>query len=166
MPTKRIILGVMAVVVCANVGVCFGAPVIVVEPNELNFTAIVEGSNPVAQTLYINNGGTGKLEWVIEPNEPCAWINFEPTSGTSFGELNEVTVSVDITSLYAGEYSCELMISDPDAENSPQSVKVYLLIHDEIEEGIWVPYDYTTIQAAIDAAVDGDEVIYSVRVCA
>ena len=75
------------------------------------------------------------------------------------GEIDEVTVSVDITGLSAGEYSCELTISDPDASNSPQVLELSLRI---LEEGLWVPYVYPTIQEAIDAAGDGDTVIVDV----
>lgn len=51
---------------------------------------------------FISNGGTGRLDWEIM--EGCFWINADPMSGTSFGEDNEIEVSVDITGLTEGEY--------------------------------------------------------------
>ena len=43
---EKILWGVLAVVCCAGVGVCLGAPVIEVTPSELNFGAVEGGSNP------------------------------------------------------------------------------------------------------------------------
>jgi hypothetical protein len=122
--SKRILLGVAAVALCAGAGICFGAPVIIVEPNELNFTAAEGGDNPDAQILYISNGGTGRLDWEI--TEDCAWLSVDPVSGTSFGEDNEIEISVNAAGLSIGEYSCELRITDPDASNSPQLMSVNL----------------------------------------
>ena len=39
MSFEKILLGVLAVVVCAGAGVCFSEPVMVVEPGELNLIA-------------------------------------------------------------------------------------------------------------------------------
>ena len=154
MSKRKILLGVAAVFVFA--GVCFSEPVIEVWPGELNFIAVEGGSNPAAQALYISNTGTGKLEWEI--TETSEWLSAIPKKGNCVDETDEVTVSVDISGLAIGEYNCELTISDPDASNSPHIVEVQLEVI-EGEEGLWVPYDYPTIQAAIDAAMDGDTVI-------
>ena len=54
MSYERILLGVLAVVFCAGAGICFGEPVIVVEPSELNFSALERGSNPAAQHRLSN----------------------------------------------------------------------------------------------------------------
>ncbi|MHC4500320.1 MAG: outer membrane protein assembly factor BamB family protein, partial [Planctomycetota bacterium] len=56
-----------------------------------------------------------------------------------------------------GVYSCELIISDPNAENSPLTVPVNLHVYTPGERH--VPAEYQTIQAAIDAAFDGDKVL-------
>jgi predicted outer membrane repeat protein len=157
MSYRRIILGVAAVFVCAGAGVCFGGPVIVVEPGELNFTAVEVGTNPYAKILYISNGGTGKLEWEI--TEDCGWLSIEPLNGkTLFDETDEIEVSVNADGLSLGEYGSELTITDSDASNSPQVVEVNLSVRDG-EEGLWVPYEYPTIQSAIDAAVNVETVI-------
>ena len=113
MSFERILLGVLAVFFYAGAGVCFGGPVIEVWPSELNFYAPEGASNPAAQVLYISNGGTGKLEWEI--TETCDWLSVEPSTGsTLFDETDEIEVSVDITSLSEGEYSCEITITGPD----------------------------------------------------
>ncbi|MHC4890871.1 MAG: right-handed parallel beta-helix repeat-containing protein, partial [Planctomycetota bacterium] len=49
-------------------------------------------------------------------------------------------------------------ISDPNADNSPQTVQVILRIGD-IDGQLYVPSEYETIQTAIDWAVNGDSVV-------
>ena len=118
--------------------VCFGAPVIEVVPTELNFVALEGKSNPAGKILYISNGGTGRLEWEI--NETCAWLGVDPVIGETLpSETDEVTVSIDMTGLSVGEYSCELTVTDPEATNSPQIVEVTLNIEETILEVLRIP---------------------------
>ena len=138
--------------------VCFGAPVIEIEPGSLYFSELEGGSNPDAQVLYISNSSTGKLQWEI--TETCEWLSVGTLSGEALpGETDEVTVSVDITGLAGGEYSCELTITDPDASNSPQYVTVNLIIVDTTLE---VPSEYSTIQSAIDVAINDCTIIVDI----
>jgi hypothetical protein len=134
-------------------------PEIEASPDVFDFYATEGGNNPPDQTLTIRNSGTSRLDWEI--TEDCTWLSVEPTSGTSFGEDNLVTVSVDITGLSEDTYYCELTISDPDASNNPQTVQVNLHIN-----GMTTYYvdddggqNYTNIQDAIDAASDGYEIV-------
>ena len=130
-------------------------PVIDVSTSELEFVALESGANPASQILSIRNGGGGTLQWHV--TEDCLWLEVTPTSGSSTGEVDEVTAGVDITGLGWGSYDCELTVSDPNAVNSPRIVDVSLLIYAEGQ--LWVPYQYSTIQAAINAAVNGDTVV-------
>jgi hypothetical protein len=124
MSYERIILGVAVVFVCACAGICFGEPVIVVEPNELEFTAY--DTDPNVQFLYICNGGDGVLNWEI--SESCIWLTVEPRWGSSTGEYDEVELSVDITGLAPGGYDCELVVyeDDPNTIIEPQQIDVHL----------------------------------------
>jgi hypothetical protein len=134
-------------------GVCFGEPTLVVEPGELVFSTVEGGANPASQILYISNTGEGQLSWVVE--EDCEWLSAEPTSGVVSGETDEVEVSVDVSGLSAGEYECSIEVSNSKPGNGTQVITVLL----EVIEPIRVPEDYPTIQAAIDAAVEGDVIV-------
>ena len=101
-----------------------GEPLIELSYNEFEFSAPVEGPNPDPQVLAISNSGGGTLTWEITYD--CNWLTVEPNSGSSTGEANEVTLSVDTTGLTESYYHCELTVSDPSAENSPQTVEVTL----------------------------------------
>ncbi|MHC4867741.1 MAG: BACON domain-containing protein, partial [Planctomycetota bacterium] len=103
-----------------------GRVVIELSSQSFEFTAGLGGPNPSDQTLTIRNSGIGTLNWQI--TEDCNWLSAEPNSGSSTGELNSVTLSVDIAGLVEGIYNCELIVSDPCATNSPQTVGVYLTI--------------------------------------
>ncbi|MHC4620716.1 MAG: choice-of-anchor Q domain-containing protein, partial [Planctomycetota bacterium] len=123
-----------------------GAPVIEVSTSLLEFSGVFRQANPPDQILSIRNWGEGTLAWEI--SEDCPWLNVEPNCGESTGEFDDVVLSVDIGRMVYGDYSCVLTIGAADAINSPRIVPVTL----HIAIGI-------SIQAAIDAAVAGSEVI-------
>ena len=119
---RRII--VLSSLLIANV--CFGAPVIVVEPTELNFSAFEGGSDPNAQMLYISNEGKGKLEW--EMTETCDWLSVDLLSGTLLpNEIAEITISIDIEGLKAVFYYAEITISSINGD-IPEIVDVFLFV--------------------------------------
>ena len=103
-----------------------GGPTIAFSPGSLSFGATEGGDNPADQTLEIWNSGTGTLDWSV--SEEAAWLSLSPTSGSSTGEHDSVTVSVDISGMSAGDYDATITISDPEATNSPQTVPVSLNI--------------------------------------
>ena len=131
-------------------------PAIELSATQFQFTAIEGGTNPDGQILGISNSGFGTLNWQI--SEGCGWLSVEPTSGSSTGEVDNVNLIVDISGLAAGIYICNLTISDINASNNPQMVSITLHVGDY--DGILhVPSEYSTIQAAIDVALNGDVVI-------
>ncbi|HUV40799.1 MAG TPA: LamG-like jellyroll fold domain-containing protein, partial [Sedimentisphaerales bacterium] len=131
-------------------------PVIELSAMHFEFTAIEGGADPQDQILTIRNSGSSVLNWTI--TEDCGWLSVEPNMGSSTGEGDNVTLSADILGLGPGIYNCELPVSDPNAENNPQTVTVILRLGDS-DSQLHVPLEYTTIQEAIDAAWGGDTVI-------
>ena len=101
-------------------------PEIWYNPTSFTFTA-TESSNPPIQSLWIKNNGGGTLEWSV--SDDAGWLSLDPTSGSSTGVEDEVTLLVDITGMVAGSYSAEITIADPGATNSPQTVPVDLTIN-------------------------------------
>ncbi|MHC4216587.1 MAG: BACON domain-containing protein, partial [Planctomycetota bacterium] len=138
-----------------NVSLDITGPIIKLSDSDVGFYAYEDGLNPDDQILTIRNGGIGILNWEI--TETCDWLTANPTIGSSQGEPNEVTLSVEISGLWRGEYNCQLTVSDPYAMNNPLQMTVTLEVHDP--NGLLVPLHYATIQSAIDAALPGDTVI-------
>ncbi|MHC4113383.1 MAG: right-handed parallel beta-helix repeat-containing protein, partial [Planctomycetota bacterium] len=130
-------------------------PIIEISSTEFVFSSYEGGPNPDAQILSIRNVGLGTLYWRII--KYCSWLEVVPTHGESTGDVNEVTLSVDISGLNWGSYTCELMIIPDRAANGPQTITVNLYIRRELP--LEVPSEYGTIQAAIDATVPGDTVV-------
>jgi hypothetical protein len=95
-------------------------------PENFNFAAIEGGSNPADQTLGIYNSGGGTLSWSV--TDDARWLSVNPTSGSSTGETDNVTLSVDTTGLSANTYTATVTISASGATNSPQTVPVTLAI--------------------------------------
>lgn len=131
----------------------YEGPIIEVTPRQLNFYAIQGEPNPQAQVVSIRNNGLGLLNWDLI--EDCWWLQVDPKSGQSSGDSNDVAVSIDVSGMTGGSYSCELIIGAEGTLNSSVMVPVNLEVHGELH----VPSSYSNIQAAIDAAWQGDVII-------
>jgi hypothetical protein len=104
-----------------------GMPFILAQPALLTFVCNEAGINPQDQILSVYNIGNGTLNWQL--SESCDWLSAEPNSGSSTGEIDDVNIIVNTSSLVYGTYNCNLTVSDPNAYNSPQIVSVNLIVH-------------------------------------
>jgi hypothetical protein len=102
------------------------SPAIGYSPSSFSFSATQGGANPPSQTLSIWNSGGGTLAWSV--SDDAAWLTLSPTSGSSTGETDTVTVAVDVSGMSAGSYSATITISAPGATNTPRTVAVSLTI--------------------------------------
>jgi len=103
-------------------------PIMSVSSNRLDFEAGKENPAPPNQTLAIQNIGGGTLNWQITTPNDCNWLSVYPLTGQSTGQINEVTLSVDATGLEYGSYSCQLLISDSNAQHGSETIQVSLTV--------------------------------------
>jgi hypothetical protein len=96
-------------------------PILQLNPNTFEFTATEGGSNPADQILNITNGGSGTINWTVAGDAP--WLTLWPLSGSGDGS---VTLSVDIGGYTPGTYTGTIVVSDPNAVNSPKYADVTL----------------------------------------
>ena len=82
--------------------------------------------NAPAQTFSVWNSGGGTLSYSITVDQ--SWLSCFPASGTSTGEHDSITVSYSTASLSLGTYSAIITISDPAADNSPQTIPMTLIV--------------------------------------
>ena len=102
-------------------------PTIAVSPSmAIGFNAVEAGANPPSLTLEIHNSGAGTLNWSV--TDDADWLTLSPTSGNSTGEINNVTVAVNIAGISPGDHSATITISAPGAANTPQTVPVNLTV--------------------------------------
>ncbi|MCH9024441.1 MAG: BACON domain-containing protein, partial [candidate division Zixibacteria bacterium] len=102
-------------------------PTIGLSPNIFFFNAIAGEANPDTKILTITNTGGSTLDWSASNSE--SWLNINPVSG---GDSNDVTISIDITGLPFGEYADTIIVSDPQATNSPTKVPVNLSVASDL----------------------------------
>jgi len=95
-------------------------------PPSMTFSATAGGSNPANQTLQISNVGGSTLNWSVSANQP--WLSFSPGNGSSTGETDNVSVSVNIAGLAVGTYNATITISASGATNTPQTTAVTLTV--------------------------------------
>jgi hypothetical protein len=57
------------------------------------------------------------------------WLSVNPTSGTSTGETDTITVNYSTSSLALGTYNAVITVSDPNASNTPQTISVALTVN-------------------------------------
>jgi hypothetical protein len=135
---KRLLLLGLAFLLLGLTVACEQAvPSITIEPASFNFTAEQEGINPSSQTLNIRNSGSGTLSW--SASSDADWLILNPDSGSSTGELDNVTLSVNISGMDSGHYVALAIVSAPGAINTPQTAVVSLSIkppHGQEEEVI------------------------------
>jgi predicted outer membrane repeat protein len=132
----------------------YEGPFLGISPTKFAFDANEGGRNPWPQILSIRSAGSGTIDWKI--SHDCNWLNVEPHSGNSAGEIDEVTLTVDVAGLTLGRYNCTLTVLAPGVVNSPQTVVVGLHIR---RPTVYVPADFPTIQDAIDDVLEGSTVI-------
>ncbi|HLP60425.1 MAG TPA: SBBP repeat-containing protein [Candidatus Deferrimicrobium sp.] len=100
-------------------------PAIQLSRPALDFSAVTGTANAHtgSQVFYVNNSGDGSLNWTASTSG--AWLTVEPSTGAANAP---VSVSVDPAGLPAGVTTGTITISDPDAENSPQTLTVTLTV--------------------------------------
>jgi hypothetical protein len=94
----------------------FGDPSIIVhgsgpqlsyEPRSYDFGKMEEGET--ASTIFdVWNSNSGTLSYSII--EDTDWIEVTPSSGTSTGEHDEITINIDTTGLSNGLHKCDILI--------------------------------------------------------
>ena len=128
-------------------------PLIGLDPLRVEFSTAEGQVSPETQALSIRNAGAGTLHWML--TWQASWLQPAVTEGESAGEVDAVALVANANGLLHGAYSAVVTVSDPQAQNNPRTAEIVLYVSTTLH----VPSDYSTIQAAINAAVPGDEVI-------
>jgi parallel beta-helix repeat protein len=124
-------------------------PAIALSHRHLGFVAILGEVEVPRRTLYLRNSGGKILTWVVQGP---SWLEAQPRTGQSRGEIDAVNLWPNIEGLGRGTYHGTVTVTASGAINSPQRADVVL----KVVRCLGVPGEYDTIQEAIDDANDGD----------
>ena len=100
-----------------TINVVSAVPTISLTPASLS-ASTAQGSNASSQSFQVRNSGGGTLSYTISDN--ATWLSCTPTSGTSTGEQDTITVNYATSVLSAGTYTATITITASGATNSPQ----------------------------------------------
>jgi hypothetical protein len=90
-------------------------PTISISPTSHDFGDKYEGETDNT-TFEVRNSGTGTLTYSV--SETCSWVDLHPTSGSSTGEHDTITVDIDTTGLSEGSHTCDISISSNDGSGT------------------------------------------------
>ena len=111
-------------------------PKLWISPQNLNFSAQINGNDPASQQIEIKNSAQGTLRYEISADK--SWITVTPDSGQSKGNTRRHTVSVSAAGLGSGDHKATLTVRDRNASNSPRRIQAILSLSKEPLPEIWV----------------------------
>ena len=100
-------------------------PAICFAPASIDFYAAL-GQNPANQTLQLWSSTPCMIGWSL--SDDADWLSENSTSGNCTNVTSSVAVSVNTTGMAVGNYTANITIEAPDANNSPRIVPVSLNI--------------------------------------
>jgi len=101
------------------------APALAVGPTTVEAFCF-EGTDATNATLEVWNSGGASFSYTV--SEDISWLSCTPTSGTSTGELEVITVNYNTAGLAAGTYDGTITVTADIAMSSPQTVAVTLIV--------------------------------------
>jgi C1A family cysteine protease len=97
-------------------------PILALSPSSLDF-GVMGLNQQEYHVFYLWNEGTGQLSYTL--TESCSWLSLSPSSGSSTGEHDSITVNVDTTGLSQGSYATTISIqSNGGNENLPVALQI------------------------------------------
>ncbi len=102
-------------------------PFIQIAPDSIAVSTFI--GTPAAGTSFtIKNLGTGKMDYTID-DSAITWADASPNTGRSSGETDVILLNLLNTDTFdAGEYSGDLIVTSPQALNSPITLSVLLTV--------------------------------------
>jgi len=119
---------------CVNISV--PKPILDIDQEVVEFTAIEFGLNPEEQILVISNLGSAVLEWEAVTSCDAEWIKMDLISGQILqGSKTEISLSADISDKKFGKYSAKIIIF---SEYQEKEISVIL----DLEKDVISPETY------------------------
>ncbi|MCP4000274.1 MAG: hypothetical protein GY727_05115, partial [Gammaproteobacteria bacterium] len=108
-----------------------GNPVMVVTPQILSDTLLVNGANVLNFSVSNSAIAPTTLSYTITESPAVGWLNVTPASGAvTTGNSDLIDVNLDATGLSAGTYTTDLIVAGSDTNNTEDTVVVSLQVND------------------------------------
>ena len=125
--------------------------------------AALQGSNAAPTTIEIWNGGFATLAFSLM--KTSTWLNVSPTSGTSTGDVQQITVQFASDSLTPGIYQDTLIVTNTTGETSSVLIPVTLTVFDKVAPPTFTPGGntiyLTNVSVSISCATPGATIHYT-----
>jgi uncharacterized protein (TIGR03437 family) len=139
----RILLGEVTQTVRVALFLAGRGPALAINPEGLQFEARSGNGNAAARNLLVLNPGDNVLAWtarVVDPRDGAPWLTLGAQSGTATQAAEgRIPVTVNPSSLPAGQYSALIEVSAPGARNSPQLCPVVFGVQAEDSPAVATP---------------------------
>ncbi len=103
-------------------------PVLSVSPITMSFAMDEGAPDPPPQNFSVRNTGGRKMQWSASVEEE--WVRVLPESGANSGTPEFVSVSIIGDGMEPGNYVANVVVEAPDAQNSPQTIEIKLLVRE------------------------------------
>ncbi|MGQ9651835.1 MAG: BACON domain-containing protein [Phycisphaerae bacterium] len=129
------------------------SPKLLVEPTTIDRVLWI--GEPAAPDVFtVTNAGPGSLAYEI--TDDASWLEVSPTSGSSTGESDPITVTYNLAGLPAAERTATITVVSQDAWNSPQTISVtfttWTVGPDFDRDGDVDQFDFGTFQRCLSGA--------------
>ncbi len=125
-------------------------PHIVLTPTSMTFEGTVGFPSPPGQALSISNSGPGAMTWTSSFSS--TWLSVNPSNGTA---PSATSINVNIAGLSDGVYYDTVVITAPDADNSPQKLPITLNVITLPPKIVYTPTSFAV--SAIQGGVNPDD---------
>jgi len=110
-------------------------PQIHLDTTQFNHT-VTAGSILPGDQFKMINVGVAPLNFTV--TDDANWLSVDPATGRNTGEQDTFDIVYQIQSLDPGDYTANISVEDPNADNSPQTITVNL----HIDAPITIPGDF------------------------
>ena len=122
-----------------------------------------QGSNAAPTTLEVWNSGYSILDFSLL--KTASWFSATPASGTSTGEVQEVSIQFSANNLAPGIYQDSLIITNTTAETPTVVIPVTLTVLEEVARPVFDPPGnavyLTNVSLSITCATPGAAIHYT-----
>jgi len=109
-----------------------------VEPSSF-FLSVYPGDTGASQTLKVKVFGSSAVSYSVAEVPPVSWMHLPVSSGESSGELDELEVTLDVSSLPLGTHTSALRFEAPGVVNAPIDIPVTVRVERPVEEVLDAP---------------------------